>query len=302
MNEKDSESYIDICPPTEFDFSECLVFLGRSEHEVLHQVRDGCLYKLVNINDEMILLKIRSSLGSILVELPMGPSSESARVEVVSYIREWFDLDQNLNNFYNAVSQDMVLGQLVHKYYGLRMICIPDLFEALTWAIMGQQINLTFAYTLKKRFTEHFGECLSFKGETHWLYPTHEKIAALDVEDLRKLQFTVRKAEYIIGIAKAMAHGEINKQLLLQKQDYEKIKQSLMDIRGIGAWTADYVMMKCLHHSGAFPLADVGLHNALKIQMGLDRKPTIEEIKEMAAHWEGWQAYATFYLWRSLYE
>ncbi|MGM1045643.1 MAG: DNA-3-methyladenine glycosylase family protein [Bacillota bacterium] len=302
MNEKDSESYIEICPPTEFDFSECLVFLGRSEHEVLHQVRDGCLYKLVNINDEMILLIIRSSSGSIQIQFPMGPPANSTCAEVVSFIREWFDLDQNLGDFYNAVSQDMVLGQLIHKYYGLRMMCIPDLFEALTWAIMGQQINLTFAYTLKKRLTEHFGQCLDFEGETYWLYPTCEKIAALDVEDLRKLQFTVRKAEYIIGIAKAMANGEITKQSLLQKRDYEKIKQSLMDIRGIGAWTADYVMMKCLHLPAAFPMADVGLQNALKIQIGLDRKPTIEEIKEMAAHWEGWQAYATFYLWRSLYE
>ncbi|WP_413229458.1 hypothetical protein [Heyndrickxia sporothermodurans] len=61
-------------------------------------------------------------------------------------------------------------------------------------------------------------------------------------------------------------------------------------------------MMKCLNHPSAFPIADVGLHNALKVQLQLERKPTIEEINEFAANWEGWQAYATFYLWRSLYE
>lgn len=60
--------------------------------------------------------------------------------------------------------------------------------------------------------------------------------------------------------------------------------------------------MKCLHQSSAFPIADVGLHNALKVPLGLNRKPTIEEIKEVATNWQGWQAYATFYLWRSLYE
>ena len=122
------------------------------------------------------------------------------------------------------------------------------------------------------------------------------------MDDLRKLQFTVRKAEYIIGVAKAMRSGELSKEILLKKQDYQQIQKSLMSIRGIGAWTADYVMMKCLHYPSAFPIADVGLHHALMLQLGIERKPTIEEIREMSRNWEGWQAYATFYLWRSLYE
>lgn len=104
------------------------------------------------------------------------------------------------------------------------MMCIPDLFEALTWAIMGQQINLTFAYKLKQRFVEHFGECLTFEGNTFWLYPTYERIATLSVEELITLQFTVRKAEYVIGVAKAMTNGELTKEMLLQEPTYEQAK------------------------------------------------------------------------------
>jgi DNA-3-methyladenine glycosylase II len=181
-------------------------------------------------------------------------------------------------------------------------MCIPDLFEAIVWAIMGQQINLTFAYTLKRRFVEQYGESLTFKGETFWLFPSFEKITSIKVDDLRKLQFPIRKAEYILDIAKAMTNGELTKELLLQKQDDQEVRKSLMMIRGIGAWTADYVMMKCLHYTDSFPIADVGLHNALKNLLGLEKKPTIVEIEEYAAGWGGWQAYATFYLWRSLYD
>ncbi len=172
----------------------------------------------------------------------------------------------------------------------------------MIWAIIGQQINLTFAYTLKKRFVEHFGEHVHFEGQSYWLFPTPEKIAAIQTDDLQRLQFTLRKSEYIIDIAKSIANGQLTKDLLRQKEDYEAMKKSLMDIRGIGAWTADYVLMKCLQQPTAFPIADVGLHNALKIQLALERKPTIEEMKNYAKHWQGWQAYATFYLWRSLYE
>ncbi|MFJ7974266.1 DNA-3-methyladenine glycosylase family protein [Peribacillus sp. JNUCC 23] len=295
-------SFIEIHPPKEFNFEECLVFLGRSHKEVLHQIRDGLLYKLIKVNGELILCRIGFTQDVIHVDFPIHPLSITSHEEVVAYIWEWFDLDQDLSLFYEVANQDKILQQIHKRYYGLRMMCIPDLFEALTWAIMGQQINLTFAYKLKQRFVEHFGECLTFEGNPFWLYPTYERIATLGIEELRTLQFTVRKAEYVIGVAKAMRNGELTKEMLLQEPAYQQAQKSLLAIRGVGAWTADYVLMKCLHHPSAFPIADVGLHNALKLQLGLERKPTIAEIKEVATNWEGWQAYATFYLWRSLYE
>ncbi|MEK3952311.1 DNA-3-methyladenine glycosylase family protein [Psychrobacillus sp. FSL K6-1464] len=295
-------TFIEIYPPKEFNFDECLVFLGRSQEEVLHQIRDELLYKLIKVNGELILCRIGFAQLVIHVDFPSQPLSITSHEEIASYIWEWFDLDQDLSLFYEVAKQDKILQQIHKRYYGLRMMCIPDLFEALTWAIMGQQINLTFAYKLKQRFVEHFGECLTFEGNTFWLYPTYERIATLSVEELITLQFTVRKAEYVIGVAKAMTNGELTKEMLLQEPTYEQAKKSLLGIRGVGPWTADYALMKCLHQSSAFPIADVGLHNALKVPLGLNRKPTIEEIKDVATNWQGWQAYATFYLWRSLYE
>ncbi|NRD77351.1 DNA-3-methyladenine glycosylase 2 family protein [Bacillus sp. BRMEA1] len=302
MNWIDHETYLELNLPKEFNFEECLIFLGRSDQEVLHQTKEGSLYKLIKVNESLILCKIGSTDPTIKVEFPINAPSIDCRKKVAEYIWEWFDLDQELVGFYQMASQDKVLKTLAQKYDGLRIMCIPDLFEALVWAIMGQQINLTFAYTLKKRFVEQYGESLTFEGETFWLFPSFEKIASIHVDDLRKLQFTTRKAEYIIDIAKAMTSGELTKELLLQKKDGQQIQKTLMRIRGIGAWTADYVMMKCLHYTSSFPITDVGLHHALKNLLDLERKPTIDEIKEYAAGWEGWQAYATFYLWRSLYD
>ncbi|MFJ7735722.1 DNA-3-methyladenine glycosylase family protein [Lysinibacillus sp. NPDC097287] len=302
MNWFDYESYIEICTPLEFNFRECLKFLGRSDQEVLHQIKGDNLNKLLKVAGELILCKIGCDQTSIQVDFPLGTPTKSIREKIAAYICEWFDLERDLSRFYEMASNDKILQPLTHKYYGLRMICMPDLFEALVWAIMGQQINLTFAYTLKKRFVEHYGECLTFGGETYWLFPSFERIVSVNEDDLRGLQFTGRKTEYIIDIAKSMASGELTKDMLLQKEDTQQVKKFLMGIRGVGAWTADYVMMKCFHDPNAFPVADVGLHNALKSQLGLNRKPTIEELKEIETHWEGWQAYATFYLWRSLYD
>lgn len=302
MNWIDQKSYVELYPPEEFNFEECLNFLNRSALEVLYQIKEKSIYKLLKVKATLILCKIGYDNPIIKVEFPIKPPSTQCRKEIAEYVWEWFDLDQDLKEFYLMANRDHILKPLAHKYFGLRIIGIPDLFEALVWAIIGQQINLTFAYTLKKRFTEQFGESLLFEGETYWLFPTPKKVASLQVDDLRKLQFTTRKAEYIIDMAKAMTNGALSKELLLQQKSYQDIHKSLMKIRGVGAWTADYTIMKCLHYTNAFPIADVGLHNALKNQLKLDRKPTIEEIEEYAIHWEDWQAYATFYLWRSLYD
>ncbi len=210
-------------------------------------------------------------------------------------------MDQDLDRFYEQAKQEDMLDSFVKKYYGLRLIGIPDLFEALCWAIMGQQINLTFAYTLKRRFVEKYGEQFKWNNEEFFLFPNPEVIAKLEISDLTSLQFTQRKAEYVLGIAKLMFEGKLSKEILIASGHYENKCKHLISIRGIGNWTADYVLMKCLKEPSAFPIADVGIHNALKIHLGLDKKPTIDEIKELAKNWVGWEAYVTFYLWRSLY-
>lgn len=293
------EQSVEIFPPKEFNFKECLCFLNRSDQEILHEINDGILSKLVKVNGDLILIELSWSSVSIIVNLPHSNQSILVRKKIVAYIWEWFDLDRDLSSFYILAAQDKVLHNLACQYNGLRMICIPDLFEAIVWAIIGQQIHLTYAYTLKKRLVEQFGECLIIEGRTYWHFPSYQKIANLDVDSLRTYTHTSKKAEYIIGIAKAMMKGELTKETLLMKQN---CRDYLLTYKGIGPWTAEYVMMKCLHIPSAFPISDVGLHQALKQQLGLERKPTLAEIKELAVNWEGWQAYAVFYLWRSLYE
>jgi len=297
----DRENIVIINPPEDFSFNECLIFLGRSSNEVLHSVVDHSFIKLIKINNEMVFIRVYEENGNLLIEFQNQPSNVEIKLLAANYIWDLFDLDRDLSSFYELAKQDGLLDSLIEKYYGLRLIGIPDLFEALCWAIMGQQINLTFAYTLKRRFTEKYGEQFNWHDDVYFLFPNPDVIAKLEISDLTSLQFTQRKAEYVIGVAKLMSEGKLSKELIMESGDYEEKCKHLISIRGIGNWTADYVLMKCLKEQSAFPIADVGIHNALKIQLGLHKKPTIEEIKELANNWVGWEAYVTFYLWRSLY-
>ncbi|MFD1356672.1 DNA-3-methyladenine glycosylase family protein [Fictibacillus halophilus] len=298
----DRGNHIEMMLPEAFNYRECLVFLGRSELEQLHHIHDQYLMKLVDTSEEEVLLKLSNRNNSLIIEFPFGEPSERSKDEVAHYIYDWLDLKRDLTDFYKMASEDVILQLLAKKYYGLRIIGIPDLFEAITWAIMGQQINLKFAYTLKKRFIENFGEKREYENTSYWHYPSPEKIANLNTDDLRKLQFTSRKAEYVIGAAKEMASGKLSKGMLMDIRDPKKQHEILLSLKGVGAWTADYVMMKCLLETTAFPVADAGLHNAIKKHLNLAAKPNQDEIIELAKNWSGWEAYATFYLWRSLYE
>ncbi|MDP4162120.1 MAG: Ada metal-binding domain-containing protein [Bacillota bacterium] len=298
----DFKHFIELEAPSEFSFEECLVYVNRSETECLHQVKDGELVKFVQFGDVNVLLKIRKESTRLRIDFLNGHPPKWVRAQAAKYVFDWFDWGTDIRPFYELAANDPILQVLAEKYRGLRVIKIHDPFECLCWAVMGQQINLKFAYTLKKRLVEAYGEKLVYEGEPFFLFPKPSVIASLQPEDLKKLQFTSRKAEYIIGIAQLFAEQRLKKEELAAEKEYEPLMEKLMSIRGIGHWTADYTIMKCTNINCAFPLADVGIHNALKGILGLSDKPSLEKIRQLAEGWKNWEAYAAFYLWRWLYD
>lgn len=287
--------------PSEFDFSQCLKFLSRSPLERCHTVEADTLFKLIKFDNRPILLKIRSPNNDYLcIDFLTPRPKKSIRAQTAKYVWDWFDLDTDLKPFYRMAKNDPVLKPVAQNLYGLRMMKISDLFEAICWAMIGQQINLAFAYTLKKRLVESFGEKLHFNNNTYFLFPSPHSVSRLSVTDLRQLQFTRRKAEYIIELARKIELGHLAKKTLLSKDHFESTRKELLLMRGVGKWTAEYVCLRCLGDPGAFPVDDIGLQNAIKQQLGLNEKPTVDEILRYACAWKNWQAYATFYLWSSL--
>lgn len=290
--------------PKEFNFAENINYLARSRNECLYHIDNNTVSKAVQIGDETLIIEVRSVDENYLSIRFMGenkPTSTGIREEVASYVREWFDIDRDLRPFYSMAKEDPLLGPALDSFYGLRIIGIHDLFEALCWGILGQQINLSFAYTLKRRLVEKYGRSICHDGVTYWVFPSPEDIASLSPTELESLRMTKKKAEYIIGVAGLMVQGKLTKDMLIANGSHQQAEKTLVKIRGIGPWTANYVLMRCLRYPCAFPIDDVGLHNAIKQRLGKHLKPDKEEILKLAVNWKGWESYATFYLWRFLY-
>jgi DNA-3-methyladenine glycosylase II len=285
--------------PKEFDFNQCLDFLKRSPKEILHRCVNERVTKLIRVEDEEVLFELRPGDEHLIVNVLTGKLTSTQRKAVENYVREWFDLETDLKPFYAMARKDDLLKALVKKYYGYRIIGQPDLFESLVWAVLGQQINLQFAYTLKQRFVEQFGKKIIFNEQSYHLFPQAHTVALLNDDHLLPLQFSRQKSKYVVLIAEAFASGDVSKEKL-SSLPFDEAKEKLMNIKGVGNWTANYALMKTFRYPNAFPLEDAGVHNAIKNLKGLKAKPTLAQVKGIFKKYKGWEAYATLYLWKSL--
>ncbi|WP_338449231.1 DNA-3-methyladenine glycosylase [Niallia oryzisoli] len=298
--EENGES-LKIYTPKEFSFRQNLKYLSRSPNECLFEATEDKIIRALSLHNETVLIEITAENDTMLVVRFLADTASREKEAVVKYVYEWFDLGTDIRPFYDLAKRDPILHNFVHHFFGLRIMGIPDLFEALAWGIMGQQINLAFAYTLKRRLVEKFGTFVEHDGRKYWLFPKPEAIAHLQIKDLTELKMTGRKSEYLLNAAKLLLHDELSKEQLLQTNNVKEVEKILTKIRGIGPWTANYVLMRCLRFPNAFPIDDVGLHNSLKLALERDEKPVKEEILSFSEGWAEWKSYATFYLWRLLY-
>jgi len=266
----------------------------------LHRYSENSVRKLLRIESDDVLFELTATRNHQLkVNVLNGPISFSQKNALVTYIREWFDLDADLRPFYALASKDRLLGDLITKYHGYRIVGQPDLFESLVWAVLGQQINVQFAYSLKQRFVEKFGSKLIYENDAYYMFPTPETVGLLTDEHLLPLQFSRQKSKYTILIAEAFVSKHISKEKL-KGLPLLQAKELLMTIKGVGNWTANYALMKTFRYPDAFPLEDAGIHNAIKNLKKMNRKPTLEEVRKVFKKYKGWEAYATLYLWKSL--
>lgn len=214
--------------------------------------------------------------------------------EIFARIAHLFQWDIPLTQIHNHFQQTD-LKPIFDQHRGTPLILDFDPYFCLLKCIIHQQLNMSFARTLTERFVKTYG----FEVDGVYFYPKPEVVAQLKVEDLRELQFSGRKAEYVVGIADAIVSGQLNLDEMNEKTD-DAIMQELGKIRGIGPWTVQNYLMFGLGRPNLFPMADIGIQNALKKLYELDRKPSFEEMEHYKKGWEPYLSYASLYLWRSI--
>ncbi|MGG3797604.1 DNA-3-methyladenine glycosylase family protein [Metabacillus fastidiosus] len=187
------------------------------------------------------------------------------------------------------------LAELFEEHEGTPLVLDFHVYNCLMKCFIHQQLNIKFAYVLTERFVRTFG----FEIDGVPFYPSADTVAKLEYEQLTELQFSRRKAEYIIDTARKIAENEINLEQL-ETMTNEEVLENLIKVRGIGAWTVQNVLLFGLGRPNLFPTSDIGLQNAMKQFFKLENKPAKEEMDALSEKWSPYLSYASLYLWRSI--
>jgi 3-methyladenine DNA glycosylase/8-oxoguanine DNA glycosylase len=180
---------------------------------------------------------------------------------------------------------------------GLRLPLLPTGFDALCWAIIGQQINIKFASSLRREIVELAGEDASDGMRAH---PTPERVANLDVSTLNARRYSRSKARYLIDAAAAVAKGELDIEKLPEGSAVAAEKK-LTAQRGIGLWTARYAMLRG-GFADAAPVGDSALATALQRLHKLPERPDAERTARLMSAFAPHRSLATMHLWTYLKE
>ena len=206
---------------------------------------------------------------------------------------------QELTPFYDLARRDPALAASCERFYGLHLPHTASVFEALTLAILGQQIATSVARIVRTLLIETYGLRQAFDGADYYAFPRPETLASASVEELRQLKLSYRKAEYVQGIARAARDGTGGLDCLNPKSD-EEVVQQVTQLRGVGHWTAQWVLVRGLGRPDALPLGDLALRRIVST-LYFDGEPiTDQQLGAFSARWSPWRTYATVYLFSAL--
>lgn len=285
---------------TPFAFDLALAYFERRAGELVDATEADAYRRLLVVGGDPVLVEARAPAPGetgLVVSVLKGNGAYLAWA--AQALRRSFGLDDDLDAFRAAVADDTLLLGLLDRLAGLRLIRTHSAFEALVWAVIGQQINLTFAFRLKSVLVRSYGIGLEHGGRTYWAFPRPQDLAAADPDSLAGTGLGRRKASTIVTAARLIESGELDLEGLARLPRAEADTR-LLNLAGVGPWTAQYTLLRGLGDFGAFPASDLGLRVAAGRLYGCDGAAPMGMMRELAAHWGEWRGYAAFYLWNWL--
>lgn len=195
----------------------------------------------------------------------LAPQVEAAARETLERV---LGLGVDLSAFYRFAEDDPKLGPLARRFRGAKPPRLPSVFETLVNAVACQQITLTQGIRLLNRISGAYGLAMPGNEPPAHAFPRPTDLARLEPLDLKALGFSTQKGRAIVEVASAIAHGNLDLEGLADLDDEAAVAR-LLALRGVGRWTAEYVLLRGLGRIHVFPGDDVGARNNLQRWLGL---------------------------------
>ena len=208
---------------------------------------------------------------------PFGPTEKTV---VTAALERLLGFRIDLAKFHQFASCQAKLGPLVARFRGMKPPRYATLFECLVNAIACQQISLTVGLVILNRLAERYGPAV----EEAYGFPRPDDLSELRSKDLRQLGFSEHKARAVIELANGVSRGHLDLEGLALLPDQEAVAQ-LRQLRGVGRWTAEYVLLRGLGRWHIFPGDDVGARSALQRWRHSRKALDYDAVKRILRRW-----------------
>ncbi|MBV6397122.1 MAG: hypothetical protein CNIPEHKO_03005 [Anaerolineales bacterium] len=293
----DQNASFDLQPVSPFRL-DLAVWTLRRRPDNLFDRWDGTTYQRVLIADdapfEIAVMQLDES-KDLRVAVTGTKLTSSVKTTVTAALERLLGLNVDLQKFYRLSEKDAWLKPLADQFQGMKPPRLLSPFEALINAIACQQLTLTMGIRLLNRLTEAYGMALKTENGIVHAFPRPQDLVTADIEDLRQMSFSYQKARYITNISRLIVNGELDLDALAQLNDEEAVAR-LCELKGVGRWTAEYVLLRGLGRTHIFPADDVGARNNLQKWLGLPGKMTYANTREAVMRWDGFGGLIYFHL------
>jgi len=251
----------------------------------MESVEQSCYRRTISLNGHSGSVAVSPEKGSSALQVRISFPEPRWLFLIIERLRRIFDLAADSREIAIALAVDPLLTKRIEAMPGLRVPGCWDGFELAVRAILGQQVPVRGASTFAGRLVRTFGNPISTSPPLTHLFPFPEVLAEGDVA---RIGLPKKRAETVRALARAVSKARI---VFDSVTNVEEFRARLLEIPGIGEWTAQYIAMRVLGDPDAFPASDLGLLRGASLHHE-------RELSQHAEAWRPWRAYAAMYLWQ----
>jgi DNA-3-methyladenine glycosylase II len=271
-------------PPFRLDLT--VWALRRRAHNVVDRYEDGIWRRVLVIGKSPVDVTLRQTRRGERPQIEVRISAarpQMVKAEVAAIVTRMLGLDRDLSDFYRLARGDAHLNDLAERLRGMKPVRYATVFEAFANAVACQLVSLSAGMHVLNRIAEAFG----LPGETAQArsFPPASAIARSNPDALRALGLSRQKGEYLIGLARLAIDPKDRDFASIDQLADDDAVTRLSKIRGVGRWTAEYVMLRGFGRINIFPGDDVGGRNKLFEWLGVGDAPTYDGVGRMLERW-----------------
>ena len=264
--------------------------LRRRVHNIVDRFDEGIWRRILMIGRSPVAVAVRQTRRGSRPEIEVrlraaGP--QAVKAEVAAIVTMMLGLERDLSDFYRLARGDARIRELADRLRGMKPVRYATVFEAFANAVACQLVSLSAGMHVLNRLTEACGIPGEVDGAKAPMrsFPPASALARLSPDALRALGLSRQKGEYLIGLARLAIDRKDRDFASIEALGDDDAVARLSTIRGVGRWTAEYVMLRGLGRINIFPGDDVGGRNKLFEWLGVDGEPTYDGVRRMLERW-----------------